>query len=128
MNPRFQTDCNSKLKRESYSWLNQDCAKSIATQWCWIQLKIGAIFYKIFGENPIWFWILGSQESNALNGFQFGVETNEIWLIEARLHKGHAIRRLSLGQLVFRCLGSIFGPLFGLFFCGNWVHWFFFFH
>ena len=54
-------------------------------------------------------------ESNASNDSQFEVETRKIWLIEARLRKEHAIIGLSLGQIVFGCLGSIFGPLFGLF-------------
>ena len=35
--------------------------------------------------------------------------------MEAKLHKGHAITRLSSGQIVFGCLGSIFRPFFGLF-------------
>ena len=58
---------------------------------------------------------LRKSECSTSNGLQFGVETREIWLIEAKLCKGHAITGLSLGQIVFGCLGSIF--------CGNWVHW-----
>ena len=36
----------------------------------------------------------------------------KIWLIKERLRKGHAITGLSLGQIVFCCLDSFFGPLF----------------
>ena len=78
MNPRLQTDYNSKLKWESYNWLNQGCIESMIAQWCWFQLKIGTLSCEVLWENHIWFWSLGSQESSASNGFQFRVETNEI--------------------------------------------------
>ena len=98
-----------ELKRGSYSRLKLDCGKIMTTQWRWLQLKIRALSYKIFLVNHIWFWSLGSQKSKASNELQFKVEMREIWLIEVRLCKGHAIMGLSSGQIIFSCLGSIFG-------------------
>ena len=112
----LQMVCDSELKRESYSRLNQGFVESMAAQWWWFQLKIGATSYNIFGANHIWFWRLGSQKSSASNRSQFRVETTKIWLIEARLRKGHAITGWSMGQFVFGLLGSFFG-----------VHWVFLF-
>ena len=69
-----------------------------------------------------------TQESIASNGLQFEVETREIWLLEARLHKGHAVTGLSSGQIVFGCLGSKFGLFFRLKFVAVGFVGFFFFH
>ena len=44
-----QTICDLELKWESCSWLNQGCSESMAAQWLWLQLKIGATSWKIFG-------------------------------------------------------------------------------
>ena len=114
-NLRLQTDRNSELKQGCYSQLKQGYVKSMSAQWHWFQLKIRATSREIFGTNYMWFWSLGSHKSNTSNGSQFRVETREIWIIEARLRKRHAITGLSDGQIVFGCLCSIFGPLFGLF-------------
>ena len=121
---RLQTCHNSELKRGSYNRLKQGCTKSMIAQWCWIQLKIGPIFHEIFRTNHIWFWSLGSHESSASNRLQFKFEMRETWLIEVRPRKGYAIIGLSLGQIVFRFLGSIFGSLFMAF----GLVGFFFFH
>ena len=48
MNPTLQTDHNSELKRGSYSLLKLGCANSMAAQWRWLQLKIGATSHEIF--------------------------------------------------------------------------------
>ena len=112
----FKMNRNSELKWGSCSRLKLGCTTSMEAQWCWLQLKIGATSHELFEANHIWFWSLRSQKSNTSNGFQFGVEeTREIWLIEAKLHKGHVITRWSSSQIIFGCLGSFFGPLFGLF-------------
>ena len=63
--------------------------RSMATQWCQLWAKIGDILNKFLWENHTWFWSLGSHESNASRGLQFGVEIREIWLIEIRLRKVH---------------------------------------
>ena len=113
---KFQKDHNSELKQGSYSRLKLAWAKSMVAQWCWLQLKIGATSRELFKANHIWFWSLRSKKSSTSKGFQFGIEeTREIWLIEAKLHKGHAITRWSSSQIIFGCLGSFFGHLFGLF-------------
>ena len=44
----------------------------------------------------------------------------KIWLIAARLHKEHAILKLSSSQMVFSCLDLILGLFLGSFFGGNW--------
>ena len=49
----------------------------MAAQWYWLQLKIRATSYELFGANHIW---LGCQESNASNRFQFKNEMREISL------------------------------------------------
>ena len=51
---------------------------------------------------------LRKSECSTSNGLQFGVETREIWLIEAKLCKGHAIMGLSSGQIVFWSFGLNF--------------------
>ena len=47
----------------------------------------------------------------------------EIWFIEVRLHKSHAITGLSLGQIVWAQFLSVFlGSS-----CGNWARWVYFY-
>ena len=121
-NPRLQTDRNSELKQGSYSQLKQGYIKSMSEQWHWLQLKIRATSREIVGVNYIWFWSLGSHKSKTSNGSQFRVETREIWFIEARLRKRHAITRLSYGQIVFSCLGLFLGSFHGI-----WARWVFLF-
>ena len=57
---------------------------------------------------------LGSQESNAITGSRFGVEMTEIWLFEAKLHRGYVVMGLHTVQFFFAFLGSSLGPLVGL--------------
>ena len=45
---------------------------------------------EFLGASHLYFLILGSQKSKTSNISQFGVETREIWLIEARLCKEHS--------------------------------------
>ena len=48
----------------------------------YLWLKFRVVSYGIYGTNHIWFWSLGSQESNARNGSQIESETSEMWPIK----------------------------------------------
>ena len=65
------------------------------------------------------FWSVVSQESKFASDSWFGVETREIWLFEAKLHRGYAVTGLHMGPILFAYLGSSFGPLVGLESC--WI-------
>ena len=65
---------------------------------CWIDSKFILVHKGIlvtlqdcigYNEQGLWFKSLGSQKSKASNGLHIRVETMEIWLIEAKLHKVH---------------------------------------
>ena len=55
----------------------------------------------------------------ASNGLQFGVETMEIWPIEAWLHKRHVVKGLHTGPIPIGCLGWFFCLSFWAHFGGN---------
>ena len=104
----------------SFDWLKKKerrklfFFRSMVAQQYSIWLKIGACSCEFLMASCICFWILGSQESNSLNGLQFGVETKEIWSFEVKLRRGYAVTGLHTGPILFACLGSSFGPLLGL--------------
>ena len=110
LNPSFDWLKKKRKKGESFYFF----FRSIAAQQCSIWLKIGASSFEFLETIIIWFWSLGIHESNTVNGSWFGVGTREIWIFEAELRKGYVVTRLHTGPILFVCLGSSFGPLFGL--------------
>ena len=78
--------------------------------------KSGILLLSFFWENHIWFWILGSQESNALNISQFGIETRKVWPIQVMLCKEYVVMGFHMGPIAFGCSGSFFGSFLRLFF------------
>ena len=89
--------------------------------------KLGLPPMSFFRSNYIWFWSLGSQESNVVNGSWFGVETREIWSFEVKLRRvAYMSNSFCLIKLIFwatrwawkllNC-GSYTGASFGKFWC-----------
>ena len=128
MNPIFQADCNSELKWGRYDRLKQGYWKCMGAQWCQLWAKITATSNKFPRACHLSLWSLGSQEFNASNGSQFGVEMREIWPIEEMLYKEHVVTWLHMGPIPFSCLGWILGLFLGLIFGGNWAFWVFYFN
>ena len=76
----------------------------------------------VFWGKPHMVFKLRKSKFQCFKRIAIGVETRKIWLIKERLHKGHIVIGLSLGQILFWLFRLIFWASFwAQFFRAHWV-------